>query len=284
MTTGETGSGNPRLKTVVLTRGSTPTTTKDVAPVKEEAPITPNPLFDKIRATLQRTEPSKWRRSGEDFNREAKNPKPVEVWETLFLLPINEGNLVLRCSIPLKSEYFGGGYTLIPVCDPRFTVEIREKGWNPRELTDPFFSNSQKKHLKMQKLLEGKMARVLFEEVRMIVENFNSDKRTHFERQCFELMANLLERIPQMPYDIWKREEQDAHLIRYHSPNIDGLTVDIARVDHQGRVSFHLKMSRDGMHKSMASSQVEDIFVAIEELGRDASLTQLGKLLDTLDI
>ena len=136
----------------------------------------------------------------------------------------------------------------------------------------------------MQKLLEGRMAKVLFEEVRMTVENFNSDKRKNFERQCYELMATLLERIPQMPYDIWKKEEQDRHLIRYHTLNLDGLTVDIARVEHQGKVSFHLKMSRDGMHKSMVSSQVEDIFLAIEELGRDASLTQLGKLLDTIDL
>jgi hypothetical protein len=242
-----------------------------------------NPLFEKIRTTLQRTEPDKWRRSGEDFNAHAKNPKAVQVWETVFILSIKEGLLVLRCSIPLRSEYFGGGYTLIPTADPLYTVEVREKGWNARELTDPFYSNSQKKHLKVQRLLEGKMAKVLYFQVKELIESFNSEKRTSFEKDCFELTDSLIEQINEMKFDAWKKDDSEANITRYHSI-IGQMSVDVAQVTHGERTSYHLKLGRDGMFKSMNSTQVEDIFNAIEELGRNASLEQLSSLLDSIDL
>lgn len=283
MSFGEAGSGNTGPKAPVGKPTSTVVNKIGKEKEAEEKALPPNPIFEKIRATLQRTEPEKWRRSGEDFNRDLKNPKAIEVWETVFLLAVNDGNLVLRASTPIKPEYFGGGYTLTPTDDPRYTVELREKGWNPRELTDPFYTNSQKKHLKMQKLLEGRMARVLYDEVKSIVESFNTDKRATFEKLCFQLMATLLERIPEMPFDTWKKDETDAHIARYYA-TIDNMSVEVARVSHNDRTSFHLKMGADGMYKSINTSQVDDIFQAIEDLGRDANLSHLSKLLDSIDL
>lgn len=248
---------------------------------QEEAPR--NPLFEKIRATLQRTEPDKWRRSGDDFNLQVKNPKPIDVWETLFMLSIKEGNLVLRCSIPLRSEYLGGGYTLIPAADARYSVELREKGWNPRELTDPFYANSQKKHLKMQRLVEGKMARVLFEEVKAVIESFSTEKRRTFERECFELVSGILHKISSMDYSRWRKDETDPNITRY-STSIQEMSVDVARVNHGDRISYHLKLGRDGMYKSMNSSQVETIFLAIEEIEKNSSLEQLSQMLESIDL
>ena len=135
----------------------------------------------------------------------------------------------------------------------------------------------------MQRLLEGRMAKVLYEQVKAIVESFNTDKRAAFEKACFQLMATLLERIEQMTFDMWKKDETDAHIARYYA-TIDQMSVDIAKVSHENKTSFHLKFGKDGMYKSMSTSQVEDIFRAIEELGRNANLAQLSKLLDSIDL
>lgn len=245
--------------------------------------LAPNPLFDKIRSTLQRTEPEKWRRSGEDFNADLKNPKPIEVWESVFVLAIKEGVLVLRCSIPLRSEYFGGGYSLIPTSDPIYTVEVREKGWNPRELTEAFHAHSHKKNLKVQKLLDGRMAKALYHEVKVIVESFNTEKRRTFERECLEIVSNLLSHVREMRFDAWKKDDGDPHIIRYHA-KIFNMSIDIAQVNHGERISYHLKLGRDAMYKSINSPQIKNIFEAIEDLGRDANLEQLSKLLESIDL
>jgi hypothetical protein len=242
-----------------------------------------NPVFQRIRTTLQRTDPIKWRRAGEDFNAHGKHPKPIDVWESLFILSLKEGNLVLRCSIPLRSEYYGGGYTLIPVADPRFSVELREKGWNPRELTDPFYAQSIKKHLKVQRLLEGRMAKALYEEIRQSLIIFTSEKRQSFEIECQQMIDTLPERIAETSFNQWSKDIGDERVIRFGS-QIHGMSIDVARVVHNDRISFHLKLGRDGMYKSINSSFVEKIFHAIENLEHHASLEQLNSLLSTLDI
>jgi hypothetical protein len=281
MTHGETNSSNTSKEAPIPGARVVQKKAEYERDEQDQAPR--NPIFEKIRSTLQRTEPDKWRRSGDDFNSEIKHPKPIDVWETLFLLSIKEGNLVLRCSIPLRSEYFGGGYTLTPATDARYSVELREKGWNPRELTDPFYANSQKKHLKMQRLVEGKMARVLFEEVKTIIESFNTEKRRTFERECFELMSGILSKIAEMDFSRWRKDENDPNIVRY-SALIQDMSVDVARVNHGDRISFHLKLGRDGMYKSMNSSQIEAIFLAIEEIEKNSSLEQLSQLLESFDL
>ena len=44
----------------------------------------------------------------------------------------------MRKSLPVKSDFAGRGFVLIPISTPNYTTEIRGKGWHHSELTDPF--------------------------------------------------------------------------------------------------------------------------------------------------
>lgn len=252
---------------------------------KEEIEVPDNPIFLKIQQTLQKTDPEKWRRAGEDLSAAQKYPKAIDSWDQAFILDIKDGVLVLRSCQPVKSDYFGGGFTLTPTAAENCFVEIRGKGWNLRELVDPYYRTTVKKDNKLQTLVEGPMAFLLFREVKKIVESYSTDCRREFERDCFSLMQDLPELIKASSYESWQKIDMQHQndVVRYLS-TFRGMSVEIIRVIHDDKQAFHLKMGKSEMYKTMTSSQTEELFETIENLGRDARLMTLSNMLEGIDL
>lgn len=280
--TPETLAGEPASQLRLVSKTTAAAVDEDTfAPRNETPPPPENPVYNKIRERLLSAEPERWRRVGEDLNPKIRHPRSMERWEQGFMLDVKDGVLLLRSSQPVRSEFFGGGYTLTPTVPPEHSIELREKGWNSRELADPYFRTVNRKDRKMQTLLQGRRAEMLFREIRSILDNYRASRRNDFENACTELMNGLVDKVAATKFESWVRTDLEADGVRF-SCVIDGFSVESARVLIDKRIGFQLRIERSDLSKNVTTRLAEQVFNAIEDLGQTAKLEILDKVLEDI--
>ena len=89
-------------------------------------------LLEKIKSTLANTPADRWEQGGEELDTSKRYQRSRETWEQLFCTDTKTGVLVLRCSTAVVSNFFAGGFSFTESVIPRYSVELRPRGWTPK--------------------------------------------------------------------------------------------------------------------------------------------------------
>lgn len=246
----------------------------------EEKKVADHPVLQKIRGLLSQAKPDKWRSGGEELNTKAKYPRHLDTWEQVLAIDMADGILVLRSSLPVKCEYLVGGYTLTPVALENYTVEMRAKGWNLRELVDPYYRNTGRKDKRCDVLLEGSMAGVLYREIRTLVESFIRERKRSFEEECMDLVRRLPDVIPTTKAESWERViEKNA--LRF-AGTVENIQIEVSKTTTDGKDHYDAKLCREELtsKNTVINNMAKDLFDKIDSLGKNAKLNELSKLLE----
>ncbi len=238
-------------------------------------------LFNEIKMILAEADPAKWEQGGEELNASQKYPRALDVWERVFARDIPNGVLVLRSSQVTKSQFFGGGYSIVPTGGVSYTVELKPKGWNAKVMVDPYNRVQGRNEGVTQILVEGDLAETLFKHVKTTFENHHSRLRKDFEDQVKELLKNLRKRVAETPKDKWEKIETDKRLMSYVA-YFDGIKVELQRTGAEPQSStYKLMLSKESLKaKPIEGIEAKELFNTIVDVEKKTALMQLKKILD----
>lgn len=239
-------------------------------------------LLERIKQTLTGTAPDRWDQAGDELDSSKKYQKPQETWEQIYCTDVKSGVLVLRCSTPVRSKYFGGGYSLEECGVPVFTVEVRPRGWAPKMLIDPYFRTTSGIERKLEKLAEGDVARQLYDEIATSVRDFRMEIKREFDLSVERFMAEYIDRVHQTSAEDWEVHATDRHVVKY-SADVDNLLITIVRTISENAAYYNLNFSRSGLSWDCRdSTAMKEIFAIVDESVRQSSLEKLGKVLEDM--
>lgn len=245
---------------------------------EEEKPE--NPLLTKIKLALAQSDPDKWEHAGSELKPTAKYTKPYETWETAFHMNLPNGVLVIRCSLPVRSEYFGAGYTVTPTGKPVYYVELRARGWDPRTLIDPYFRVTLDKDKQFTVLADGEIAESVHRLVTDTLRSFSGARKRDFNEQVASLIDSMLDRATVTGADDWKKSEPEPGVTKFSSV-LDGINVDVTKTMADDNAAFRLTFHRDEMSsKTIDTGLAKSLFELVDEKLRNASLLALSKVLE----
>jgi hypothetical protein len=239
-------------------------------------------LLDKIKQTLASTSPDRWEEAGEPLDPSKKFQKPQETWEHLYCTDAKAGVLVLRCSTPVTSNFFGGGYSFVESSVPRFMIELRGRGWAPKMLVDPFYRSSGAQDKNYQVLAEGDVAKQLYFEVEASLRQYRTSLKRDFNDSVERLIANVREQVQETASTDWKQLEGEQGYTGYRG-DVNGMTVTIACTVRDRVATYTMNFMKYGMRWDCRDSTVmRDVFKIVDDSVRQASLEQLGKVLEDM--
>lgn len=238
-------------------------------------------LLEKINTILEKTDPESWKKGGYPVDPEERFEKPRKTWEELYTLDIPAGTLVLRCSTPVKSEFVGRGFGLVPIAPPNFTTEIRASGWHFTELTDPY-KRSRLSDRSCTVLAEGQIAEELYLKVDDSYLNHFADIQDAFDNESYDFISRLPGRLKDETLSDWDRKEDTPGEVYYHGI-VDDLEVEVGHLYIDGREQFSCTVTRDKTESEITDyGLIKELYIAIEEVGQTSRLATLSKALEQL--
>ncbi|MCB0337292.1 MAG: hypothetical protein KDD62_13335, partial [Bdellovibrionales bacterium] len=238
-------------------------------------------LLEKIRLILDKTDPERWKQGGEELKDEDRFKKPRQAWELVFTLDIPAGTLVLRNSTPVKSDFAGKGFHLVPISAPIYTVEIRAQGWHHSELTDPY-KRSRIADRRCTVLAEGQIAAELYQQIADSYKAHYEKKQAAFDTEAYAYVAKLPHRLREETLCSWERLDQDNGDTHY-TASIEGMHFDVSRTYVNGREVYGVKVSKRDVSSNLKDiGLMKEVYHSVEELGQTSRLATLSKALEQL--
>ncbi len=239
-------------------------------------------LLEKIKQTLASTSPDRWEEAGEPLDSSKKFQKPQDTWEHLYCTDAKAGVLVLRCSTPVTSNFFGGGYTFVESGIPCYMVELRGRGWAPKMLVDPFYRSGGGQDKSYQVLAEGDVAKQLYFEVEASLRQYRTSLKRDFNDSVERLIANVREQVQGTASGDWKQIEGEQGYTGYRG-DVNGMTITIACTVRDRAANYTMNFMKYGMRWDCRDSSImRDVFKIVDDSVRQASLEQLGKVLEDM--
>jgi hypothetical protein len=249
---------------------------------ESEVPSRPLTLLEKIKQTLSNTSPDRWQQGGEELDENRKHSKPQEVWEQVYCTDTKAGVLVLRSSTPILCNFFGGGYSFQRGGAPRFLIELRGRGWMPKMLCDPAYRGLGPTDKNYQILAEGEIARQLFHEVEGAVKSHRDSLRVDFNDSVQRLISNIREQVEGTAAEDWKIVEGEICYTGYRG-DVNGMTVTVGALSRDSVSHYSMHFMKHGLRWDCRDSRlIKDVFTMVDESVRNASLEQLGKVLEEM--
>jgi len=240
------------------------------------------PLLERIKQILASTPAERWEEGGEPLDSNRKFQKPQETWEELFCTDTKNGVLVLRCSTPVRSNFFGGGYCFSESSLPNFFIEIRARGWAPKMLIDPFYRSAGGVDKSYKILAEGDVARHLYLEVQASVRSYREGLRRDFNDSVERLMANVHGQIELTTAGDWQAIPGDKGHTAYQA-DVNGVTLTISQTIRERSASYAMTLTKYGLKWECRDSHLmREVFSTVDESVRQASLEHLGKVLEDM--
>lgn len=240
------------------------------------------PLMERIKDILAETSAERWEGTSEELDPQKKLTQNRQTWEEFFCTDVKSGVLVIRKSTIVKSNYYGGGYFLSEGALPHHTIELRPKGWIPRMLSDPFFRSASGIERKVQVLVEGEIARQLFEQVKETVRVFRLSVKRDFEAAIEHLTPKLLSLVAETNAGDWTTELEDPHTTTYLG-EIDGMKVSSSLTVKDLSGLYSLRLSKYGLHwDSRDFVMAKEVYDVVDDCVKHASLEKLGKVLEEM--
>jgi hypothetical protein len=239
-------------------------------------------LLERIKLILANTPADRWEEGGEPLDPNRKFQKPQETWEQLFCTDTKNGVLVLRCSLPIASNFFGGGYCFVEAGVPNYFIEIRARGWSPKMLLDPFYRSGGGIDKTYQVLADGDVARHLFTEVEASVRSFRDGLRRDFNDSVERLMANIQEQIQLTAAADWQSIPGEKGFLGYQA-DVNGITLMVSQTIRERSASYAMTLMKYGLKWECRDSHImREVFGMVDESVRHASLEHLGKVLEDM--
>lgn len=241
-----------------------------------------NPLLTKIKKMLTQSDPDKWERAGGELNPAAKQAKPYESWNSVYSMSLPNGVLAVRCALPVKSQYFGGGYTVTPTGRPAYYVELRPRAWDARTLVDPYFRVTLDKDKQVNVLADGDIAETVYKLVTQTLQSFSGARKGEFNAQVAALSATLIDRVEAGKAEDWTKDDSDPTKIAF-AATFDTLTVQVTKqISDEKNPSFQLSYQHEEMiSKASDAALAKNIFELVDDKCRTASLLALSKVLES---
>lgn len=247
-----------------------------------DAPRQSGGLLEKIKTTLANTPADRWEQGGEELDTGKRYQRARETWEQLFCTDTKTGVLVLRCSMPVVSNFFAGGYSFTESGVSRYTVELRPRGWTPKMILDPSFRGAQASARSVQVLAEGEIARQLYAEVQFAVKQHRESLRRDFNDSVERLNASIREQVQTTAAEDWQPVEGEQGFTGYRA-DVNGITVTVGSTVRERSSSYSMSFSKYGLKWECRDGNLcKDIFSIVDESVRQSSLEQLGKVLDDM--
>lgn len=246
-----------------------------------------SPLLTKVKDLLKRADPGKWRREGEELDLDRKYPQQRDSWEKSYSISINNGILVIRSTQPVKCAYFGGGYTITPLGNPVYTVEIKASSFNARDVVEPgqrtTTSAVSGPAQKVEVLAEGRVAETIYELVHTTVRKHLDDQREGFEHDAQELFDKLLNRDRELTSESWdktEKEEKEGPVVTY-TATISGMKTEVSRRVQGSSERYSVTFNRGGLKQERKEgAQIRELFEIVEDAARNVRLMALSKVLE----
>lgn len=239
-------------------------------------------LLEKIKATLASTPADRWEQGGEELDSTKKYQRAQETWEQLFCTDTKTGVLVLRCSTPIVSNFFAGGYSFVESGVPKYLVELRPRGWTPKMILDPGFRGAQATAKSLQVLAEGSIAQQLYVEVQVAVRQYRESLRRDFNDSVERLIANIREQVQTTAAEDWQSVEGEAGFTGYRA-DVNGMAVTVGNLVRERSSSQSMVFSKYGLRWECKDLNLcKEVFTMVDESVRQASLEQLGKVLEDM--
>ena len=239
-----------------------------------------NPLLEKIKLALSQSDPAKWEHHGEILNPNMKYPKAYEAWEIVYCISIPNGILAFRSSQPVVSEYFGGGYTLVPSAPPLFYVELRPRAWDPRTLINPYLRSSLEKDKQLKLLADGEVARTIYKEIQEIITSFSSEQQKELTNLVDEIIENIIPRANASKAEDWTKNEVEAGVVSFRA-EFDGIFVHVTQTEKNGLINYRLVLSKNKFSRKVSDGHLaQDLFHIVNNKNKDAALEALNDVLE----
>lgn len=245
-----------------------------------------NPLLEKIRKLLVSTDPECWNIGGEDFSSELRVLRPQTTHEQVLVRDIPNGSLVLHCVQPVSSQYLPGGYGLIESAPPIYTIEVRDRIFDPNKMVDPKYAANQKGK-RCDVVASGEIAKSLFIQVRETIRSHLKEKRRLFDEKVSEISPRIIDVIDKSDFSSWEKKsetiKEEQHLS--YTAQLQGLSICALRITKDWESRFQLILG-DGKfsNSSIASATARTCFQRLEELEQNFQLTQLADRLKGLGL
>ena len=245
--------------------------------------LAPTNLIEKIKQTLANTPPDRWEQAGDELDPSRKYQRPQENWEQVYCTDTKTGVLVLRKSLPITSNFYGGGYAFVEASEPRYFVELRGRGWSPKMLVDSAYRSAGVADKNFQVLADGSIAKQLYNEINISVRNYRESLRRDFNDLVARLISNIHEQIQGTSADDWKPIEGAEQGFTGYSADVNGMLVSISSIVRDRTAGYAMNFSKYGLRWDCKDSNLcRELFTLVDESVRTASLEQLGKVLDDM--
>jgi hypothetical protein len=244
-----------------------------------------NPILQKIGRLLTNSSGKDWRQGGLDVNSDVRVARPMQVHEFVYVRDLPNHSLVVRVATPVSCQYAAGGYRLTPLTSGNYSIELRDRVFDPDKLVDPKFS-SNFKGKNVEVLATGEVARKLFEDVRELVRGSTVNLQREFDLKAVQLFEGLLEMVESGKVTGWSRhvamvEERDNTT---YSATHDGLELSIVRSVQGWDAKYDLIIKQNKLLATRSGSTAKLIFDSLEKQEQNKQLGELEKKLKALGL
>ena len=262
-----------------------PSTTSTKSKEEKDDPLSSNPVLKKIARLLTNSSATDWKPGGIDLNAEARIPRPVQVHEFVYVRDLPEKSLVVRASTPVSCQYAAGGYKLTAITSGNYSIELRDRVFDPDKLVDPkFASNFKGKFLEV--LATGEVARKLFEDVRDLVKGNTKNVQREFELKALNYFDTLIDSIEKAEITGWVREVGmvDGRDNTVYKVTHDGMDFIVTRSVEGWDAQYELRIKQGKFDASKIGGVPKLIFIALEKIEQENQLVGLEKKLRELGL
>lgn len=244
-----------------------------------------NPVLKKIARLLTNSSATDWKAGGFDISSEARIPRPVQVHEFVYVRDLPEKSLVVRASTPVSCQYAAGGYKLTAITGGNYSIELRDRVFDPDKLVDPKFSSNFKGKF-LEVLATGEVARKLFEDVRDLVRGNTKNVQREFELRAINYFDTLLDSVENSQITGWAREVamvdgRDNTIYRVTHEEMD---LSVSRSVEGWDAQFELRIKQGKFEVNKFGGVPKLIFLALEKLEQLNQLEGLEKKLRELGL
>ena len=244
-----------------------------------------NPILKKIGRLLTNSKGSDWKPGGIVLNSDARIPRPVQIHEFVYVRDLPEKSLVVRAATPVSCQYAAGGYRLTPLTSGNYSIELRDRVFDPDKLVDPKYASNFKGKF-MEVLATGEVARKLFDDVRDLVQGSTRNLQREFEEKAANYIENLLDKVESSEIVDWARavamvegRDNTTYTITH-----DGLDFSILRSIEGWDAFYELKIKQGKFEAGRIGSTPKLIFTALEKQEQEKQLQTLEMKLRELGL
>ena len=238
-------------------------------------------LIEKIEHLLSETDPDDWRKGGAPLDPRDRFKKPQNTWEEVYTFPVHSGIIAVRKSLPVKSDFLGRGFMLIPSAPPEYTVELRPPSWHYSELTDPY-KRTQSSDRSCRVLSEGEIAKNIYMQVEKSYNEYHNNQQADFDNEVYNFVTKLPTLLMNETTSLWERIEETPGDVHY-TTEMNGMRMEVIHNFIGQRENYEMEVSKLRLKSKIKDRElVKEIFKAVEQLGTTSRLHTLSQALEDL--